>query len=420
MTHFEDLIYTLNWILDTELSDNGTADTGASKLVWHLDVLESDDFGAELQALPEKFVVRIYRPVWPRLDAFCICGIDWEAKARKPRSKAFNYSKAEWETLIQLTQDKSEWSSIEAKVQSLEQNSTCKKRVLVPLSVYAANGMKVHTAAACYGIFWLLCHEGTHAWKQHHKLQEIDFRELIQNSSPLLAGAELERTCEAEADWQSTKFVFSSVLNCVVAGYNTALAYAAGFGTAAAILMLNPSRHNVWAQAEHHDPGWMRLHLVQGAAKAGGWSITEAYYPEYVAMVRQHGAGGVMRNNSNKNGPSSRFFERSRKTLEAFSLGLHHAMRYAQALSDANELHHIADRQHFKFGDPDEWKAFQIMVMETDVLKRRERARNELRRRLPPDPRFRGFALGYDALLRMSFLAAKKRAPIPGRVKSRR
>ena len=95
-------------------------------------------------------------------------------------------------------------------------------------------------------------------------------------------------------------------------------------------------------------------------------------------------------------------------------------MRYAQALSDANELHHIADRQHFKFGDPDEWKAFQIMVMETDVLKRRERARNELRRRLPPDPRFRGFALGYDALLRMSFLAAKKRAPIPGRVKSRR
>jgi len=99
-------------------------------LPWQLDVLDSHDFEATLQEVSEKFVIRISRSVWPRLDTFCACGIDWAGKARRPSSKAFNYSKAEWRTLILLTQDGSEWSSIEATVRSLQDKSTVSKLII--------------------------------------------------------------------------------------------------------------------------------------------------------------------------------------------------------------------------------------------------------------------------------------------------
>jgi hypothetical protein len=314
MTSIEDLLYTLNWLLDTAQSDPRALNPLEWRLPWQLNVQDSQDFGADLNAGSQEFTISVSNSVWPRLEAFCACGIDWGAKARKPGRKAFNYSSTDWQTIILLTQDDREWSSIEAAAVQLRENSDSNKRVLIPLSFHAANGVKVRTAAAYYGFFWLICHEATHAWKQHYKFRNMAFRDSIRDSSPLLAGAEIDRTCESDADWESVKLLFAHTLNCVLGGYSTALAYAAGFGTSAAILMLNPSRHNVWEQAVHHDPGWMRLHFVQDAAKAGSWWIQESRYPEYTALVRKYGVDSEWRGSQRMVKPRLHFSEKSTKT----------------------------------------------------------------------------------------------------------
>lgn len=414
MTFIEDLLYTLNWLLDTAQSDPSGLNPIEWRLPWQLDVRNSQDFGADLKAGSQEFIISVSNSVWPRLEAFCAYGIDWEAKARKPRRKVFNYSPTDWQTIILLTQDDREWSSIEDAATKPRENSHSNKRVLIPLSVHAANGVLVHTAAAYYGFFWLICHEATHAWKRHYKLLDMAFRESIRHSSPLLAGAELHRTCESDADWESVKLLFAHTLNCVLGGYSTDSAYAAGFGTSAALLMLNPSRHNVWEQAEDYDPAWMRLHFVQDAAKAGCWWIQESRYPEYTALVSKYGVNSGWRGSSSMVEPSLHFSKKSTETFEAFWLGQVDAMRFARAISDANELHHIVGSELFKFGEPDDWKEFQIMVMETDVVNRRRMARKELNRHLPADPKFQGFAMGHGAYVKLSFLAGlRRRSRVP-------
>jgi hypothetical protein len=402
MTALEDVLHTLNWLLDTPESDSSGLNPIELRLPWHLEMYDSKVFEAELPPDSKKFTIRISNSVWPRLEAFCGLGIQWEAKARRPRRKAFDYSAAEWQTVIQLTQDNVEWSKIEASVLNLRANSDSNKLVVIPISLHARNGVKVHTAAAYYGFFWLICHEAVHAWKQHYKLAKMAFRQSIQDLSPMLAGGELDRTYESDADWESVKLLFAHTLNCILGGYKTALAYAAGFGIAAATLMLNPCRHNLWDQAIAYDPGWMRSHFIEEAAKAGYWSILRSRYPGYnPAPFRFEGHGRK---------PSSRFNEKSDKAHEAFGLGQFDALAFARAISDANQLHHLVDPEPFKFGEPDEWKDFQIMVMDTAVLNRRRMACKMLNRLLPADPRFKGFALGHGASLKMNYLAGVKRS----------
>jgi hypothetical protein len=96
------------------------------------------------------------------------------------QSRARSYSKTDWETLIRLTLDDCEWSSIEPAVVNLQQNTTCKKMVRFPLSLAAANGIRVHTAAACYGCLWLVCHEAI-AVKGEPNRYEIFFNAPVKN-----------------------------------------------------------------------------------------------------------------------------------------------------------------------------------------------------------------------------------------------
>jgi len=409
MTGVEDLVGTLNWILDT--SDPRDLHPDAARLPWRLEVPTSNEYSADLDDPdPERFVIRVSTSVWPRLDAFCACGIDWKANARKPRSKVFNCSKEEWETIIRATQDSPDSPSFEASLSRLVEDTLCHKRVWSPLSLYAADETSLHAVAASCGFLWLVCHEGAHAWKRHYKLREAPIRESIRAKSDLFAGLELDRTYESEADWESTKFIYSYILECVVAGYSSAFAYAAGFGTAAAVLLLNPCRQGLWEKAGQHDPGWMRLHCCVLAAKAGYWQVAGAHYPKYVSLVHRQGIRGIMRPDSQTIAPKARFNRASDATRTSFWLGQFHAMRFATAMGNANETYRIAANKHFHLGEPYEWKDFQIMVMETEVLEKRRRARDELKRQLPADDRFGGFGpLGYGALIKMLFAAAHRK-----------
>ncbi len=409
MQYFDDLSYTFNWLLDTSQSDAETRNPLEWRLPWNLDILKTDEFMAELKATPEEFLIRISDCVWPRLVAFAACGIAWKGNAAQPAGREFNYSQEEWQTIIRLTEGRTKLASLEPSLTRLKNNSLARKRIWSPLTVYAAHAMTASVVAANYGVLWLICHEGAHACKQHYRLQNIPFRESIRGKSELLAGLELDRTCEAEADWQASKFIYAHVLNCVIGGYSSALAYAAGFGTLAAILMLNPSRHGLWERAGQHDPGWMRAHCSLEAAKDGAWWIVDSNYPDYCASLRQLGSMRTLHNFKGK-APTKYFNKASDRTLMSFYRGQHDALRFAHAIGDANGLYHVVDGDHWNLGDPHEWKPFQSMVLETEVLEKRRKARAELGRLLPDDIRFRKAGpLGYGAMLKLNFLASTRR-----------
>lgn len=410
MTLSEDLLDTLNWILDTPRADPNSLNPPELRVPWRLEIFDSHEFMADLPPPSEEFVIRVSSSVWPCLETFGACAIDWNANGREPRARAFDYSAEEWEAIIRLTNDCPDWSAIEPAVASLMEKSRSRKRIRVPLSLHVANGLKTHSAAAYYGFLWLVCHEGTHAWKRHYELVHAGPRESLQARSELLAGGELHRTYESEADWESTRLLYAHVLECALAGYGSALAFAAGFGAAAALLLLGPCLQDIWDRAVDYDPGWMRLQFVQDAPKAGYWMIAESRYPEYVRQVRRFGAAAALRYDPKTRAPSARFLKVSDETRKLFSLGLHHAMRFAQAIGDANEPRRIAGRGAFKFGEPGDWKEFQIMVMGTDILGVRRRARAELRRLLPADTRFQNAGpLGFGASLKLAYLAAARK-----------
>ena len=410
MTSFEELIATLNWILDTPVAQRNSSDPRLEPS-WRLELLESDGFLAKTILEGDAFVIQVSSSAWPCLEAFCACGIDWKGNARRPRRKTFKYSEEEWEAIIGFTNDLLDWSLTDAvAVTRMLEHSAATKRVRIPLGTGTAQAVKIYTAAAFYGMLWLICHEGAHAWRRHFQLDEGGLGESIREQSELLRGADLSRTRESEADWQAAKFVFAHVLDCVVAGYRPALAYGAGFGVAAAVLLLNPSRHNLFDRALDYDPGWMRVHALPSAAKAGYWTIVEASYPDYVKLMRQRGVGAALGHKPGVVEPSARFNEASDATQAMFWSGLGDAQRFAREIGEANSAYRVARPEHFKFGEAGDWKEFQVQVMETDVLGRRERAREELRRLLPTDPRFQDAGpLGRGALLRMGYLAASRK-----------
>jgi hypothetical protein len=412
MTTFEEFVAALNWILDTPAARRNLIDPSREPS-WHLEFLTSKQFMAKTSHVGDEFLIQVSNSVWPCLEAFCACGIDWKGNARGPRRKTFQYSQEEWGTIIGFTDDflNSLSSITDAVARSrMLDHSVATKRVRMPLGTFAPSA-KVHAAAAFYGMLWLIGHEGTHAWRRHFQLDEGG-RQSIREESELLQGGELQRTWESEADWQAAKFVFAYVLECIVAGYRDALAYAAGFGVAAAVLLLNPCRHDLFDGPLDHDPGWMRLHFLAGAAKAGYWTIVDAHYPAYKKLMGliQSGAAMALGHEPSVVKPSARFEEASDATQKMFWTGIGDAQRFAIEIGEANSTYQVAPPGHFKFGELCDWKEFQVQTIETDVLGRREQARKELRRLLPSDPRFQEAGpLGSGALLRMMLLAALRK-----------
>ncbi len=404
MTSFEKAVAALNWILDTAAAP-GEPSAPPRQPLWRLEFLESDQFLAKTSRAGGEFLIQLSSAVWPCLQAFCACGIEWKGNAREPRRKTFQYSKDEWETIVALTNDLRYWSIIDdVNLSRMLEHSPARKRLRMPLGT---GGMKIDEAAAFYGLLWLVCHEGTHAWRRHLELEGAK-AESIREQSEFLSGGELHRTLESEADWQAARFVYAYVLECVLAGFQPALAYALGFGVAAAVLLLNPCRHGLFDRPEVYDPGWMRLHFLTGAARAGYWTIAESHYPVYVESLRRQTHAvqyepGVAR-------PTARFDQAAGAAQNMFWAGLGDAQHFAMEIGEANSTYEVAPAGHFKFGDPGDWKEFQARTIDSDVLGIRERARNELRALLPSDPRFEEAGpLGPGALLRMLYLAAQSK-----------
>jgi hypothetical protein len=350
MTSFEELVAALNWILDTPVARRNSIDP-SPELSWRLEFLKSDEFLAKASRVGDEFLIQLSSSAWPCLEAFCACGIDWRGNAREPRRKTFQYSEEEWQAIIGFTNDLLNWSLTDAVALSrMLEHSRAKKQVRMPLGIGAPWDAKIYVAAAFYGMLWLICHEGTHAWRRHFQLEEGGLGQSIREQSEFLRGGELHRTRESEADWQAAKFVYAYVLECVVAGYRPALAYAAGFGVAAAVLLLNPCRHDLFDRALDYDPGWLRLHFLSGAANAGYWTIVDADYPDYLKMMRSEASvlgykHGVVQ-------PSASFDKASDATQKMFWAGRFDAQRFANEIGEANSSYQVAPPGHFKFGEP--------------------------------------------------------------------
>jgi hypothetical protein len=402
VTYLEDLVGTLHWLLDTPQCDPNGLNPMDLRLPWRLEVHDSNVFEADVEADPDTFIIRVSSYVWPRLEAFCALGVREEGWGERSGEKVFDYTKTEWKSVIQLARDGVAWAEIEMAIANLRASSKSSKMVAIPISMGAKDGLRRHTASAYYGFWWLVCHEAVHAWKQHYLLKEMKTKESFRQASPLLAGAEMDRTCESVADWESVKLLFAHTLNCIVEGYKTELAYVTGFGIAAAMLMLNPCRHNLWDRAGGGDPGWMRIHFITEAAKSGYWWIVRSHYPDYDWNPNS-------RSRRNGRGPDSLFDERCEAAQKELTLGVFDALKFARNMSDANDLYRLVEPAPFKFGEPDEWKEFQVMVMDTEVLSSRRAAAMVLNDLLPADPRFKGFALGEGSFQKMMFLAGMKR-----------
>jgi hypothetical protein len=406
VTPFDDFWHTLKKLFCIS-ADPNFASHASDLIHWQLERFESQEFAADLTERFGEFILRISNCVWPCLEAFAVCGIDWPSREPMPLDHPLQYSETEWTALLRLTDDGTrDWSSITPAIAGVRSRGPAARSVLFPLSVLAPARADLPIICAAYGVFWLILHEATHARMRHLELHKAEVRRGLISEFPELHGLELGRACESEADWQATVFLRAHVSEMILWGYERELSFAAGFGKAAALLLLNPSRQALRQDKEIHDPGYMRADIGQDTLRAAYWLLAEAYFPEYARQAREDGARAILEREKRGIAPSKRFEESLRQTDMLFLLGEFSALRLAQAIGEANIRYEIAARGHFEFGDRYDWKNLQEKYEDEDFISRRRETREVLRRGLPYDTRFgNGVALDNRIAMAVSRLA---------------